>query len=131
MGKLLNLVQRDSHDFHGLLGSGEGDVEVVVVFEDVGIVDVATADEVEEVGVDEAVLADGESERVPAAGVGVGDHGIVATGGSVDEELAGGVGEVGFDDPGPGLAVVGGECAKKSTGAAVVANETDDALTIR
>ena len=85
---------------------------MVVVFEDVGIVDVATADEVEEVGVDEAVLADGESERVPAAGVGVGDHGIVATGGSVDEELAGGVGEVGFDDPGPGLAVVGGECAE-------------------
>ena len=49
-GQTLQFVQRHLHDFHRLLGSGEGDQQVSVMLDDVGIVDVTSANQPEELG---------------------------------------------------------------------------------
>ena len=58
-GRSLDVHQRDPERFHRLLRAREGDQKMPVVLNDVRVVDVATADQVEHAIVDEPVLAAG------------------------------------------------------------------------
>ena len=109
--------------FDGLFAAGESDEEAAFVLDDVRVVDVAAADEVEHLGEDEAVVADGERERIALLRVGVGDEDVAAIAQTQAADFRGGVGEVRFHRLAPGAAVVGGEGAVEEAAAAVVAED--------
>ena len=100
------------------------------MLDDVGIVDVTSANQPEELGKDEPVLTDGKRQRIALARIRVGHHHVVAAAGAMHEELAGGVREIGAVDLAPGLAIVSGEGAKQKLRPSVVANEADDGFAI-
>lgn len=62
-GDRVDIAQAHLQYFHGLLSTGEGNVKIPFMLNDVRIVDLATTDEVEHLREDEAVGADGERER--------------------------------------------------------------------
>ena len=100
------------------------------MLDDVGIVDMTSANQPQEFGEDEPVLTDGKRQRIAPARIRVGHHHVVAAACAMHEELAGGVREVSAVNLAPGLAIVSGEGAKQKLRPAVVADESDDGFAI-
>ena len=99
-----------------------------VVLDDVRVVDVPAADEVEHLGEDEAVGADRERQRIALLRIRIRDEDVASVAQAQAADLRGGVGEVRLHRRAPGAAVVGGEGAVEKTAAAIVAEDGGEIL---